>query len=154
MIRQLMFAAAAAALGTSGAARDAAANLPPTAEVLAIEAKKVQVEAQDISRELRARQFDLDKVKGMTGNLTAHVESVNRIVAELESMQSAMTGQQRTTFEQVKVKAQLLTIFATNKQDVVLGNQPEKNRSLLRAKAEGIARRAQLLQQSATALRR
>jgi hypothetical protein len=154
MIRRFMVVAAVVALGMPGFARDTSANLPPTAEILVMEAKKVELEAQDISKELRSRQFDLDKVKGMMSNLTAHIESVNRMVAELEPMQTSMSEQQKAKFEQVKSKAQLLTIFAANKQDMLSGDRPEKNRSLLRAKADGIAKRAELLQQSAMALRR
>ena len=154
MFRHVMVATAALALGIPGVARDAAADLPPKAEALIVEAKKVQLEAQDISKELRVKQFDLNKVKEMMTNLTGHVEAVNKMVVELQPMEPSMTEDQKAKFNLVKTKAELLTIFAANKKDMLLGDRPEKNRSLLRAKADGIAKRSELLQQSAMALRR
>ncbi|HBY63551.1 MAG TPA: hypothetical protein DEH78_27315 [Solibacterales bacterium] len=149
----MIVATAALSLGILGPAGGTAGDLPQKAELLISEAKKVQLEAQDISKELRVRQFDLNKVKEMMTSLTAHVEAVNKMVAELQPMEQSMTGQQQAKFNLIKTKAELLTIFATNKQGMLLGDQPEKSRSVLRAKAEGIAKRSEMLQKSAMALR-
>lgn len=154
MFRHVMVATAALALGIPGVARDTAADLPTKAEALIVEAKKVQLEAQDISRQLRVKQFDLNKLTEMMTNLTGQVETVNKMVLELQPMEPSMNEHQKAKFTLVKTKAELLTIFANNKTDMLLGDRPEKNRSLLRAKADGIAKRSELLQQSAMALRR
>ena len=153
MFRHLLIMTAAVTLVAPGVARDTA-DLGSKAEALVAEAKKVQLEAQDISKELRVKQFDLNKVQEMMSTLTAHVESVNRMVTELEPMEPSMTEQQKTNFNLVKSKAELLTVFATNKQNVLSGDRPHKNRPLLRAKADGIAQRSEMLQKSAMALRR
>ncbi|MBC7925565.1 MAG: hypothetical protein H7039_07900 [Bryobacteraceae bacterium] len=150
--RSLSFAALALVL--FGPEQAPAEELAPKAEQLVTEAKKVQLEAQDISKELKPRGFDLARVQEMMANLERHVTSVDQLVKDLAPHEPQMTSHQKAKYEAVKMKAQLLTVFITNKRNILAGDELSKNRSLLRSKADGIARRAELLQQSAMALRR
>jgi hypothetical protein len=124
------------------------------AEQLHAEADKVRLEAMAISKELRPKEFSLERVKGMMDNLVGHVEGVGRITAELGQFEPQMTAEQKTKYAAIKTKSQLLTVFADNKKDILLGADAAKNRTLLRAKADGIAKRAEMLQASAAVLRR
>lgn len=127
-------------------------GLAPKAQQLADEAKKVEQEATAISQTLRPRQFDVEQVKGMLTKLEDHVGSVERMVAGLAAHEGQMTAQQKSKYEAVKMKSDLLGVFTKNKKDLLLGSEPEKNRSMIRAKADGIAKRAGMLQQSALAM--
>ncbi len=129
-------------------------SLSSKAEELITEAKKVQLEAVGIGKELRVKTFQVDKVKGMLDVLVGHVEAIERIAAELASFETQMSSEQKTKYEAIKVKSQILTIFAKNKKDMLMGEDPSQNRAMLRAKADGIAKRAEMLQQSAMVLRK
>lgn len=50
----------------------------------------------------------------------------------------------------LKEKVQLLSIFHQAKRDLMAGSDLQKQRALLRAHANGMAKRAQMLQQTAS----
>ncbi|MBL8230505.1 MAG: hypothetical protein JNL98_18585 [Bryobacterales bacterium] len=147
----VVIAAAALSFGVQAAHGE---DLEPKAEQLVTEAKKVQLEAEDISKALKPRDFDLPKVKEMMTTLDEHIQKVDALVKELAPFEAGMTAAQKSRYEAVKMKSQLLTVFATNKKTMLDGGDAAKNRGLLRAKADGIAQRAEMLQKSAMALRR
>jgi hypothetical protein len=64
-----------------------------------------------------------------------------------------MNAQQKADWDLVKTKVELLNIFHTRKADL-FNSDLDKNRNLVRALADGIAKRARMLQQTASKLDR
>ncbi|MBK9168963.1 MAG: hypothetical protein IPM24_16040 [Bryobacterales bacterium] len=84
--------------------------------------------------------------------LEKHVGTLHELVGSLEGERSSMTASQVAALDRVKLKSELLHVFTNNKKNMLEGDW-RKNRSMLRAKAEGIAKRAQALRQSARGLK-
>lgn len=118
---------------------------------IAAVAKQTQSEAREAATLLRAKNPDYERVNGMMETLRGHSAEVNRLIAEFEGANHSMTSSQRAEFDRLKELAQLLDIFVTNKSNMLTASKRDRN--LLRAKADGIAKRAEMVHQSALKIR-
>jgi ABC-type transporter Mla subunit MlaD len=133
----------------------ASANLKPHAaaqlDQIVAAAKTIQTDAQDVSTLLRAKTPNFDRVSEKMQVMGEHSTELNRLIEQLEAANTEATPAQRAEFDRMKELAQLVNIFVANKSDLL--SAPRRERNVLRAKADGIAKRAGLLQQSAQRVR-
>jgi len=118
------------------------------------DAAKIQLEAQSISAQLKAKSPDFEMVKSKSGELNKAIQSLRSDLAAFESQNPSLTTQQQKDWELVKTKAELLLVFSDTKNSLLENGNPQKNRSMIRAYSDGIAKRAVLLQETAKKLDR
>jgi seryl-tRNA synthetase len=118
------------------------------------DAAKIQMEAQSISTQLKAKSPDFESVKTKSGELNKAIQSLRSDLAAFESQNPNLTEQQKKDWELVKTKAELLLVFSDTKNSLLESGDPQKNRSMIRAYSDGIAKRAVMLQQTAKRLDR
>ncbi|MBL8176919.1 MAG: hypothetical protein JNK48_19760 [Bryobacterales bacterium] len=116
------------------------------------DAANIQRDAEKLSRDLKQKALDETQVKQDISALNQDVAKLKQDVTELDGKLGQMTEAQKKDWDLVKTKAELLTIFAARKQTLMDSGEFRKNRSMLRAHADGIAKRAAMLQQTANKL--
>jgi predicted component of viral defense system (DUF524 family) len=128
---------------------DTAANLTQ----IVTEAKKTQLEAKEIGNLLKVKKPDLERVNSKMQLLEQHVEAVRQLISEFESSHATLTETQKAELDRMKTTAEVLRIFVDNKKTILASGEAIQKRNTLRAKAIGIAMRAELMQQSAIKIR-
>lgn len=118
------------------------------------DAANIQRDAQAISQHLKAKNADHAAVKAKIEELGKDIATLRKDIAEFESTHPNLTPAQKKDWEAVKMKAEMLTIFYDRKAEMMNSGEMAKNRSMIRAHADGIAKRAELLQQTASRLDR
>lgn len=118
------------------------------------DAAKIQRDAEAISGQLKIKNPDVESVKAKSGELNKDIQSLRDDLAAFEATNPSMTEQQKQNWTLVKTKAELLLIFSDSKNDLMNAGNMQKDRSILRAYSDGIAKRAVLLQQTARKLDR
>ncbi|MFN7937947.1 MAG: hypothetical protein U0R19_31750 [Bryobacteraceae bacterium] len=116
------------------------------------DAANIQRDAEKLSRDLKQKTLDETKLKQDITGLNENVGKLKRDVTELDAKLGSMTEAQKKEWDLVKTKAELLTIFAAQKATLMDSGEFKKNRSILRAHANGIAKRAAMLQQTVNRL--
>lgn len=116
------------------------------------DAANIQRDAEKLSRGLKQKTLDEAKLKEDITALNSDVAKLKQDVTELDGKLSSMTDAQKKEWELVKTKAELITIFAARKATMMESGEFKKNRSILRAHADGIAKRAAMLQQTVNRL--
>lgn len=118
------------------------------------QAKQTQTEAREISGMLKAKQPQFAAVSGKMEQLERHASDVNRLIASLEgSFAPTLTGVQSHELQRMKNVMAIINVFIENKKQLLASDRRASQRSLLRAKADGIAQRAALVQESALRIR-
>jgi chromosome segregation ATPase len=117
------------------------------------DAANIERDADAISRDWKAKSFDQGKVKTDIESLGNDIASLRKDVDALDSNLENLTPRQKSDWELVKTKVQLLTIFYDRKAELLRGDLA-KNRSMIRAHAQGISKRAKALQETANRLDR
>ncbi len=118
------------------------------------DAAKIQQDATAINSQLRAKSPDFDAVRSRVEALNTDIESLRKDVEAIEANLSNLTEAQKKDWELLKTKVQLLMIFADQKKELLNSGDVRKHRTMLRAHAQGIAKRAEMLQQTASRLNR
>jgi len=118
------------------------------------DAAKIQRDAEAISGHLKSKALDADAVKTKSTDLNKDIQSLRADLAAFEATNPSLTAEQKKHWELVKTKAELLLIFSDAKGKLLDSSDVQKNRSMLRAFSDGIAKRAQMLQQTAKKLDR
>ncbi len=117
------------------------------------DAANIEKDATALSLDMKAKSFDITKAKTDAESLGSDIAKLRKDVDEIDAGMSNLSGQQKADWELVKTKVQLLTIFHDRKSELMNGDL-SKNKGLIRAHADGIAKRARLLQQTANRLDR
>lgn len=117
------------------------------------DAAKIERDANGIRTILDKKNFNVDEVRKGTDLLGADIAALKSNVDGFAGSHTGMTDAQKKDWELVKTKAQLLVVFHENKSELLKSGDPQKNRTMLRAQAKGIADRAARLQQTATRLK-
>ena len=125
----------------------------PVIEQVVSEAKKAQLEAREIADLLKRRRPDMARLESKLQYLAQHSSRLNELIASIDAAAWQLNPSQAAEFERMKQASQILNIFVDNKQKLLQSGQISKNRGLLRAKAEGIAKRAEFVQVSALRVR-
>jgi hypothetical protein len=116
------------------------------------DAANIQRDAEKLSRDLKQKSLDEAQVKQDIAALNTDVAKLKQDVMDMDSKIGEMSPAQKKEWELVKTKAELLTIFAARKATLMESGELRKNRSMLRAHADGIAKRAAMLQQTVNRL--
>lgn len=109
----------------------------------------VQKSAEWISQQLKSKQPDAQQLEQRLATVDENIGKLKDLVAGLEASHPSLTATQQQHWDKMKMKVDLLAVFANVKKDLLSKGELEKNRNLLRAHANGIAKRAVLLQQTA-----
>lgn len=116
-------------------------------------AQSVERDASAVGQALKVKKFDSADVHKKIDAMAADITKLQELVKEFEAGHPQLSGRDRTDWQLVKDKVQLLEIFNQQKKSLA-SEDLDKNRSLIRAHANGVAMRAQKLQQTATKLQR
>ena len=149
-MRKALILAMTAALGAASALANTNPNLNESIDRILSEARAVEHQAEQLSTSLKSRQADLSKATEMSTQLKERVKAVKQLVEEIEP---SIAAAHRDVYDSIVLKAKLLEIFVMNKEELLTSAQAAKKRSLIRAKADGIAKRAEMLQQAAIRLK-
>lgn len=132
-------------LATSGFAN----NMPGALSEITNHARSLRMEAQTMSQQLKNKQVDKQLLEQKLATVEENVAKLRELIASVEASNPELTPSQKQSWELVKTKVELLNIFTSHKKDLVGKEDIQKKRSLLRAHAEGIAKRAAMLEQTA-----
>lgn len=124
-------------------------NLSTAVGELSTQAGKVQKSAEEMSLQLKKKPVNVEQVTRQMDAVHADINKLKALAAEIEASNPNLTPSQKQNWDLVKTKIQLLEVFASNKKDLLAKGDPNKHRSYLKAHSDGIAIRAQLLQQTA-----
>lgn len=118
------------------------------------DASRIHTDARAISAALKDKAPDYEMVKTKSTDLGKDIQALQRDLDTFESSHPNLSAEQKKNWELVKTKAQLLLVFSDTKNNLLASGEPKKNRSLLRAYSDGIAKRALMLQDTARKLDR
>lgn len=121
-------------------------------EKIADHASKVQRESAQMSQSLKAKKADASEISKSLESTGAEIAKLQELVNQIEAQNPSFSERDRKDWELLKTKVQLLSIFHDRKKELVSGDFA-KQRGLIRAHAEGLAKRAALLQQTASRLK-
>lgn len=116
-------------------------------------ARSIERDASAVGQALKPRRPDSGEVVRKIDAMSADVAKLQEVVAQLESSDPVLSDRDRADWQLVKDKVQLLSIFHERKKTLA-AEDIGKHRSLIRAHANGLALRAQKLQQTASRLLR
>lgn len=132
----------------------ATGNTNQVLEQIVTDAQNVRGEAREIKQLLRASQPDLALVHQRLAALSTHADALKQAIDGFDVASANLTSTQLAAFERMRVATDSLRALLANKAALLAdGEGVGKNRSLLRAKAEGIAKRADIVEQQVTKLR-
>jgi hypothetical protein len=142
-MRKHFIALTALTLGVSIAAADTRLN------DIRSHAGRVERESSAMAQLLKAKSPDVNQLREKLDVTNADIEKMKALVAEIDS---AATMGNSADWQLVKDKVQLLSIFHNAKRDIVSTDQTGKKRAILRAHADGVAKRAAMLQETVNRL--
>lgn len=116
-------------------------------------AQSIERDATQVDQSLKKKPADATEVRQKIDAMSADVIKLQDLVKQFESTGATLSERDQADWRLVKDKVKLLEIFHGQKQTLA-SQDVNKNRSLLRAHAKGVALRAQRLQQTAQRLRR
>jgi len=140
----LITMALAATMAT--ATEPATSSSSPLRELMS-EAKAFEMQAREASQMLKNKKFDVPALQQALEKKGETLGRLRTLAAAYEAGAANLTPAQQKDWETVKTKIKLLEIFHSTKNDLV-AKDPNKNRSLLRAHAQGLALRAEALQKT------
>ncbi len=108
-------------------------------------AKNIERDAGEVRDSLKPKQFNADDVRKKIDAMSADLTKLQELVNQFESTHPSLSAQEQADWKSVKEKVQLLEIFHNEKKTLAAGDI-EKNRTMLRAHAKGVAVRAAKLQ--------
>jgi hypothetical protein len=136
------------------AATLAAAPVPAAAESrsafdqIIADAQRVRLEAQDVKQLLRSRDADQAVVLQRVSVLETHAQALKASIGSLDAAEAGLNSTQLAAVERARAATDTLLILLQNKTAMLAdAEQMARQRSLLRAKAEGIVFRARLVEQ-------
>lgn len=116
-------------------------------------AKNIERDAGVVRDALKPKQVDASGLREKIDAMSADLNKLQELVNHFESTHPSLSGRDLADWKMVKDKVQLLEIFHGQKKALAAGDL-SKNRSMLRAHANGVAERAAKLQQSVMKLQR
>ncbi|MCS7023782.1 MAG: hypothetical protein NZV14_03190 [Bryobacteraceae bacterium] len=116
---------------------------------IADHARMVQSQAQEINLGLKKKTLSEDALKSKLMMTSESIEKLKGAVAQIEASRSDLNALGRD-WQLLKDKVQLLAIFHERKSE--LAGDFNRNRSMIRAHADGIAKRAAMLQETVSRL--
>jgi len=154
-MRNLMMTGLALTVMLSSApAAAAATDTRATVDQIVSDAQKVRAEALDIKQLLRASRPDLEQVQQRLATLTTHADALRQAMDGFDADGADLTDAQRAALDRARAATGALGALLANKTTMIAGaDAATKNRNLLRAKADAIAKRATIVEQQVMQLR-
>lgn len=115
--------------------------------------QRLETDAKAISLALKSKNVAVDEVHKRMGQMDADMAKLQESVSEVEATAPEMSDRDKRDWELVKTKVKLLEVFHTNKKTLV-AEDVMKNRTMIRAHADGVAQRAVKLRQTAVGLQK
>jgi hypothetical protein len=116
-------------------------------------AQNIQRDANLVSAATKGKKIDAEHVQRTIHAMSADVAALHKLVADFEATNPQFSTSEGAHWTLVKEKVQLLKIFHGQKKKLA-SEDFSRNRSLIRAHADGVAKRAQMLQQTLAKLTR
>jgi hypothetical protein len=116
-------------------------------------ARNIERDSSVVGLALKTKRIDAEDLKAKIDAMSADLTKLQELVTQYESTHPTLSERDRADWLIVKEKVQLLEIFHDQKKKLA-AEDLSKNRALIRAHANGIAMRAQKLQESAAKLQR
>lgn len=147
----VLFNAIAAAVVLATAPAVAAAS--PSIDQIVAEAQTVRAEAREVKQLLKDRHADPAMVQQRLQVIETHARSLQSAIATVRESTTALTSTQVAALERAQAAAETLLVLLTNKSTMVADATAfQRQRGLLRAKADGIAQRAQIVERQMAVL--
>lgn len=113
---------------------------------VATQAREVRAEARAIKALLQMKQPDFSLIRQRLDGLDAQGKALGATLAALEADGTSLTPAQRAAVQQSKLAVDAMQVILANKSTLLADeSQALRNRSLLRAKAEAVAKRAEMI---------
>lgn len=114
---------------------------------IVVEAQRVRAEAREVSQLLRAKRPDFTLVNQRVDTLHAHARALTQSLESFETDAAGLRPTQAEALDRARTAGALLSVMLSNKTSMLSDVETAgRQRSLLRAKAEGIARRAAIVE--------
>ena len=127
-------------------------NMSTTLADVTTHAQKLQRTAEEMKTMLKSKAVDRAVLEQRMDAVHQDVAKLKDLVASVEATGMQFTPAQQIAWDKLKTKVQLLEVFANNKKNLLESGDVNKSRTFLRAHADGIAKRAAMLQQTASTL--
>lgn len=130
-------------LGVSSVATAAASSV----DQVTSQAREVRAEARAIKALLQMKQPDFSVIRQRLDGLDAQGKALGATLAALEADGTSLTTPaQRAAVQQSKLAVDAMQVILANKSTLLADEtQARKHRNLLRAKAEAVAKRAEMV---------
>lgn len=116
-------------------------------------AERVYTEARDVHQMLR-RKADMAAVVERTSALEGHVRSLKTSIEQIDEASLTLTPSQQEALARARVATSALMAMLANKTSLLADQQQAaRQRGLLRAKADAIAKRADIVRKQMTMAR-
>ncbi|MBL8136284.1 MAG: hypothetical protein JNL48_06660 [Acidobacteria bacterium] len=126
----------------------AAADARSAFDQVIADAQRVREEAQDVKQLLRSRDAGQAVVLQRVSVLETHALALKASISQLDAGEAGLTSTQLAAVERARAASETLLILLQNKTALLAdAGKLERQRGLLRAKAEGIVARARLVEQ-------
>jgi hypothetical protein len=112
-------------------------------------ASNVERDSTQTAVMLKAKQPDMQAVRAQIDKTGQDITALQKLVTDVEATNPSFSEQNRKDWDALKENVQLLSIFYNVKQELAASDDMQKNRSMLRAHAKGVAERAAKLQVTA-----
>jgi len=116
-------------------------------------AKNIERDASLVSAAVRLKNLDAEDVRKKIEAMSADLAKLQELVNSYEASHPKLSARDQQDWQALKEKVQLLEIFHGQKKQLAAGDF-SKNRGLIRAHADGVVRRAKMLQQTVARLQR
>lgn len=114
-------------------------------------AKELQSDFSRMAQTLKNKNFAAEELKRELEALRGHVDQLKATAEEFEAANPNLTGQHEKDWKMAKELIALVDIFHSQKAEL-LNDNPAKNRKMLKAQAEGLAKRSTVLRDTALRL--
>lgn len=148
-----MSCAAAALASASLLAEPGAPSRAAALDEITSHASKVRATASEAFQHLKNRNADFAKVKELAATLDQDAEALQAKVAQLEAASTNLPERDLRELERLRSVATIMNVFVDNKLEILKSDDLQRQRALLRAKADGIVKRADMILQSASRLK-
>lgn len=145
-MRLMMLSVLAATLAAVPA--PAAADTRSAFDQIIADAQRVRQEALDVKQLLRSRDAEQAVVLQRVSVLESHAQALKASISQLDAGEAGLNSTQLAAVERARAATETLLILLQNKTAMLADAETlARQRSLLRAKADGIVVRARLVEQ-------
>lgn len=151
-MRYLAVLGSALALTVAVAAPVGAASNAEAFDRVMADVERVRTEAREVKQMLKDRNPNIAVVNERLGFLESHAQSLKATLAGVD--ETGLSGPQHAALKRARSAADTLLVVLANKTTILNdAAKADKQRGLLRGKADAIAKRAEIVQEQVAILR-